>query len=233
MANVRENLALIAAVAGEAGMDLLGVADVREGRDKILQLSPALLEQLPLAVVIATRLSPAILSSLEGAPNLVYYHHYKTVNALLDQAALRISREITGSGYLALPVAASQLIDWDQQLGHLSHKAAGYLAGLGWRGRNNLLVTERFGAQVRLATILTNLPLEADRPVSRDCGDCFRCLAVCPVAAIKENVADFDSAACYQQLRRFSKELRLGHNICGLCVQACPGGAASGKTGAC
>jgi epoxyqueuosine reductase QueG len=88
-----------------------------------------------------------------------------------------------------MPVAASQLVDWKSQRGHLSHKHVARAAGLGWIGRNNLLVSERFGARIRLVTVLTELQLVVNSPTARDCGSCRDCLTVCPVGAIKEQQA--------------------------------------------
>ena len=58
---------------------------------------------------------------------------------------------------------ASQIVDWEKQTAHLSHKKIGELAGIGFIGRNNLLVNPEIGSRFRLATILTNMPLEPDK----------------------------------------------------------------------
>lgn len=219
---------MLARLTRDAGVDFAGVADISHGKEHFFHLPEKLLGKMDRAVVIGVRLSPGVLESIETGPTLVYYHHYKQINTMLDQAALQIGREITKMGYRAVPVAASQLVDWDRLLGHVSHKALAALAGLGWRGRNNLLVTERWGAQVRLASVLTDLPLEPGRTQARDCGDCRACLAVCPAGAIKEDVRDFDGPACYAKLRYFTKTVRIGQNICGLCVRACAGKEGNG-----
>lgn len=204
-------------------LDLLGVADIREERANFQGLPQETIERLPLAIVIAKRVSPAVLSTLEDGPTLLYYHHYRQLNSWLDRAALEIAWEIERKGYLALPIPASQVVDWEKMRGQVSHKDLARLASLGWRGRNNLLVTEKWGAQVRLASILTNFPLEPAHPVPRDCGACHRCLAVCPAQAIKEETTAFDHLACYQQLKEFQKTRHIGQYVCGLCVKACPG----------
>lgn len=219
--NLNQNLSTIRNIADNSGIDLLGIADISGGKEHFHHLPMQLLEKLPLAIVIGVGLSPAVLDSLTDAPNLVYLHHYRQINAHLDQASLRIGHEITRLGYLSVPIAASQLVDWEKQLGHVSHKELARLAGLGWRGRNNLLVTEKWGAQVRLASILTNFPLEPAKSLPGDCGSCFRCLSACPVKAIKNDLKDFDSEACYNQLKEFKKKTGIGHHICGLCVKAC------------
>jgi epoxyqueuosine reductase len=223
--SLQKNQNLLEQLQRECSLDLVGVADVCEERVAFLGLPDNVQQSLPYAIVIALRVSRGVLSTLEDGPNLIYFHHYRQLNAQLDRAATKISAEIERQGCLALPIPASQIVDWEKMAGHLSHRAIGHLAGLGWIGRNNLLVTSQFGAQIRLATIITDLPLSVAQPMKATCGTCCACLAVCPAKAIKEEAADFDREACYQQLREFSKTRRIGQHICGLCVKACLGSA--------
>jgi epoxyqueuosine reductase QueG len=194
----------------------------QEGR-ALAGLPEKVRDSLPLAVVIALRVSRAVLSTLEDGPNLLYFHHYRQINAQLDSGATRISAEIERRGCSALPIAASQIVDWEKMAGQVSHRAIALLAGLGWQGRNNLLVTPQLGAQVRLATILTDLPLAPDHPLEADCGTCRRCVAVCPAKAIGEAPAAFDLPACYDKLNEFRKTRHIQQHICGVCVKACFG----------
>lgn len=223
MAATDAYLSLILEAAQGQGIDLVGVADIAEERRRFHQLPTEVVERLPRAVSLAVRVSQGVLATLVDGPNHLYYHHYRQLNFLLDRAALAVARAIEAAGFTALAVAASQVIDWEKQLGHVSHKDIARLAGLGWRGRNNLLVTPQYGAQVRLVSILTDLPLVPDRPVPQDCGTCRRCLFVCPAGAIKEEVAAFDHLACFAKLKEFSKVRGIGQHICGLCVRACSG----------
>jgi epoxyqueuosine reductase QueG len=122
-----------------------------------------------------------------------------------------------------MSIPASQIVDWKTQKGHLSHKHVASAAGLGWIGRNNLLVNEKFGSRIRLVTVLTDLPLVISPPSIKDCGSCLNCLSVCPAGAIKVRQEEFDHLRCYEQLRTFAKTLHFSHNICGVCVKACKG----------
>jgi epoxyqueuosine reductase QueG len=218
-----ENRHLLEQLRQQCSLDLLGVADVSREGDVLAGLPEKVRDSLPLAVVIAVRVSRAVLSTLEDGPNLLYFHHYRQINAHLDRAATVISAHIERQGYSALPVPASQIVDWKRMSGQVSHKAMARLAGLGWRGRNNLLVTPQLGAQVRLATILTDFPLASDHQLEADCGSCRRCVAVCPAKAIGETSATFDLTACYQKLSEFRKTRNIPQHICGVCVKACSG----------
>ncbi len=223
MANPAENVEEIKTLCRQWGASLFGVADLSLFKKEDILLPSGALDRLPFALSIGYHLSDSILEGIENAPTSHYFHHYQRVNILLDTISLVVSSAIQEKGYQAMPIAASQIIDWKQQKGHLSHKHVARAAGLGWIGRNNLLVSEKFGSRIRLVTVLTDLPLEVGSPSGRDCGSCRACIKGCPVEAIKERPEDFDHLRCYEQLKLFSKTLHFSHNICGICVKACRG----------
>ncbi|MFH1083156.1 MAG: reductive dehalogenase domain-containing protein, partial [Pseudomonadota bacterium] len=202
---------------------LFGVTDLRSLKMDQILLPPSLIDQLSFGISVGYHLSDIILEGIENQPTLLYFHHYQRINILLDTIGLVVTSAIQGLGYQAMPIPASQLVDWKTQKGHLSHKHVARAGGLGWIGRNNLLVTGEFGSRIRLTTILTNLPLDAHPPSKEECGACRVCLATCPAGAIKEKPEDFDHLRCYEQLRAFAKTLHFSHNICGVCVKACKG----------
>ncbi len=205
------------------GGSLFGVANLRSFKREEILLPPGLIDQLPNAISTGYHLSDSVLEEIENQPTPLYFHHYQRVNILLDSIGLIVTSTIQDLAYRAMPIPASQLVDWKNQRGHLSHKHVARAAGLGWIGRNNLLVNEKFGARIRLVTILTNFPLPIDSPSANNCGSCRNCLSVCPAGAIKERQEDFDHLRCYEQLRSFTKTLHFSHNICGVCVKACKG----------
>jgi len=128
---------------------------------------------------------------------------------------------IQNEGYTALPIPASQIVDWEAQTAHLSHKMIALRAGLGWIGRNNLLVHPKWGSKIRITTILTDMPLKTDKPVERDCGACKKCIEVCPVKAIKDSHKDWNKEACLVKLKYFAQNFGVGQYICGLCLKVC------------
>jgi epoxyqueuosine reductase QueG len=204
------------------GADLFGVADINSIKQEFL-ISDSAKKKIKRAICLGVRVSRAVLDEIQDSPTKIYYHHYRTLNSFLDHLALRLSSFIQNEGFFALPIPASQIVDWQKQSAHLSHKKVGYLAGLGWIGRNNLLVNEKFGSQLRLVTVLTDMDLETDKPSKKDCGNCQLCIEVCPVKAIKENKEDFDQLKCFEQLKEFQKQRIVDQYICGICVRACCG----------
>jgi epoxyqueuosine reductase QueG len=204
------------------GIDLFGVADIRELKREFM-LSREVLSGLDRAICLGVRLSAAILNEIQNAPTRLYFHHYRTVNAALDQAGLRVCNYIQNKGFLAMPIPASQILDWENQKAHLSHKKLGVMAGLGWIGRNNLLVNSVLGSQFRLASILTDMPLKTDKPVKAGCGACRLCIEVCPAGAIKDSPSDFNHIECFGKLKEFQKQRLVQQHVCGICVKACAG----------
>ncbi|MEW6375940.1 MAG: hypothetical protein AB1502_09170 [Thermodesulfobacteriota bacterium] len=223
MSIAQNNVEKIKTLCLQWGGSLFGVADIRSFKKDDILLPPTLTDQLYFGISVGYHLSDAVLEGIENQPTPLYFHHYQRVNILLDTIGLIVTSAIQGLGYQAMPIPASQIVDWKNQKGHLSHKHVARAAGLGWIGRNNLLVNKIFGSRIRLVTILTNLPLVIDSPTSKDCGSCRACLLVCPTGAIAEQQADFDHLRCYEQLRAFAKTLHFSHNICGVCVKSCKG----------
>jgi len=204
------------------GADLFGVADIQEIK-KDFMISLNILQEIDKAVCLGVRLSEGILGEIKDAPTRLYFHHYRTVNNLLDQIALKVSNFIQKNGCLAMPIPASQILDWQNQKAHLSHKKIGYLAGLGWMGRNNLLVNKALGSQFRLVSILTDMPLKTDKPIKKGCLDCRRCVRACPSGAIKEDPSEFEHIKCFEKLKEFQRERLVDQYICGVCVHVCEG----------
>jgi epoxyqueuosine reductase len=204
------------------GFDLFGVADVRSIRGGFA-LAPELRDSLDWGISLGKRLSDAVLEDIVDHPTRIYFHHYRQTNFFLDRGAFLLADWIQRMGSRSLAIPASQILDWEKQTAHLSHKHVGALAGLGWIGRNNLLVNRDLGARFRLVTVLTDRPLEPNAPVPDGCGSCRDCLDICPAGAIKEGRQEFDHLACYEKLREFRKLGYTSQFICGVCVKACRG----------
>jgi epoxyqueuosine reductase QueG len=220
--SAEKNTAAIKTLAVEMEFSFCGVADITDIR-KEFHLDLDFVSRFDRAICLGKRLLDPVIEDILDRPTLLYFHHYRQLNFFLDRGAFLFSSRIQDLGYQALPIPASQIIDWNKQKSHVSHKIIGMLAGLGWIGRNNLLVNPQFGSRHRLVTILTDMPLEPDEALHKDCGECLACLKSCPALAIKENKEDFDNWACFEKLKEFRRQGVVGQHICGVCVKACKG----------
>ncbi len=108
----------------------------------------------------------------------------------------------------------------------------GRLAGLGWFGRNTMLISRGFGSWFFLAGILTDAELVCDESEERSyCGSCTRCLDECPTDAFPESGV-LDARRCISYLtielrdRGIPRELRAGVGGwlfgCDVCQEVCP-----------
>lgn len=181
------------------------------------------------AVSIGVKLTDSILKTIENAPSFVYFQHYRTANTLLDQIAFRLSREIEKVGYNALPVAASQSLGKNNPYrGVLPHKTAAVLSGLGFVGKSGLFLSTEYGSKVRLATVLTDLPVTSEIPVIENgCGDCKLCQQACPAGAIygtlptMDGERNFDAEKCSNYMKTHFQDIGRG-SVCGVCIKVCP-----------
>ncbi|MBI4721743.1 MAG: epoxyqueuosine reductase [Candidatus Stahlbacteria bacterium] len=175
---------------------------------------------LEYAISLGIRLSDTVLSTIEEGPSLIYKHHYKTVNWILDQTAEQIANLLQSAGYSSLAIPASQVVDWKHQGGHFSHRVVARECGLGWIGKSGLLVHHQYGARVRYATVLTDFPLSEDRSQETgECGSCQKCIDACPAGAISE--AGYEREKCVAKLKQFAGMRGIGVSICGICVKVC------------
>lgn len=210
------------AVAKASGAKAFGVADLDMLRQKVPDLLTIVGEGYCRAVVAGMRLQDAVIEGIQNQPTPIYFHNYRQLNYQLDRLAWELADLLQDRGYKAYAVPASQIIKSDPMSGHISHKLLGWAAGLGFIGRQSLLVHPEFGARMRYVSVLTDAPLIADVPYQGDgCGACRACISVCPAGAIKQERGDFDLAACYSKLTEFTRLSFIGQHVCGVCVKAC------------
>jgi epoxyqueuosine reductase QueG len=216
----------------EMGANLVGIADVNDLRD--LKVYPTdLLKPFARAISIAVQLPIAIFDTISDRPTSLYNHFYKISNSILDEIALRISVVLQNEGFSSLPIPTSDYVDKENFYGSISHKAVARMAGLGWQGKNLLIITPQFGSRVRLVTVLTTALLLPDVPIKNRCGDCMLCRDACPAEAIKGvNTEDhyknrneaLHFSKCVEKLAEFMEIPGISGRLCGICIRVCPFG---------
>lgn len=195
-----------------------------------LGLSPiAGQDGLRYAFSFAVKLSDAVLKTIEDAPSFAYFQHYRSANALLDQIAFKLCKKLEDSGYNAFPVAASQSLGKNNPYrGIVAHKTVAVKAGLGCVGKSGLFLSNEYGSKVRLATVLTDMPLANEKGlVENACGNCELCVKACPSGAIfgtlptTDGERNFDPEKCSKYMKEHFQDIGRG-SVCGICVKVCP-----------
>jgi epoxyqueuosine reductase len=105
------------------------------------------------------------------------------------------------------------------------------LAGLGWIGKNSMLISKRNGSYFFISELITDIELEYDQPMGGNyCGDCSRCMDTCPTAAITDlRVVDANKCISYLTIENkgaipesFRGKYKKWIFGCDICQQVCP-----------
>jgi epoxyqueuosine reductase len=155
--------------------------------------------------------------------------------ALLTKLQKRTVRFLKARGHRTLAIPP----DSDRRKGTFvsklyslfNHKMAATSAGLGWIGKNGLLISPGHGPRLSLATVLTDAPMRPDVPIEHClCGECVLCIEHCPSQAITG--AKWSRTSPFTELVRLGacrshktgKRQIAGKPNCGLCINICPFG---------
>ena len=138
--------------------------------------------------------------------------------------------EKRGAKYHVPPVAQN---NETELLAPFSFKAAAARAGIGWYGKNDVIITERYGPRIRLSAILIDAPFIYGQPFTESrCPDgCTKCVDICPCKALKnrrwtvgtQRSEIIDYQKCNRMRSAFIKKLGR-KNACGRCLAVCPFG---------
>lgn len=110
----------------------------------------------------------------------------------------------------------------------LCDRTIAYQAGLGFFGRNHLLINPDYGSYIFLGSILTDLDIEKDKPITLSCSNCNKCVKACPAGALNnEDVLNYKKCLAYltqkKELDNSDPEL-MDQCIygCDICMSVCP-----------
>ncbi len=146
-------------------------------------------------------------------PRYAWSDRYAELRAKLEELGERL-----GGSYRVL-VDANQHVD----------REGAARAGVGFYGKNTMLITRKHGSWVVLGTLVTDAVLEPSAPLELDCGSCTLCIEACPTGAL-DDPGVLDSTRCLsywtQSPDPIPEEYReeLGAQVygCDICQDVCP-----------
>lgn len=157
----------------------------------------------PHAILIGKVLSQKYLHELTKMPDYVDLmirsgkvkdDEFATTEWTTDRIADDIATFLKKEGYSAYSqseenISRTGYYDLENKCTPLPHKTIARLAGWGWIGKHNLLVTREFGSAISMCTVLTDAPLRAEKlsPPESLCNGCSVCKGFCTPGAIKGN----------------------------------------------
>lgn len=185
----------------------------------------------PIGISVAIPLPVHLIHDLKTAPTREYRETYFAMNKKLNGIVMLGEQFLKDAGYDAYAQTTDRVVVNKQNISKLPHKTVATCAGLGWIGKNNLLVTRKFGSAVRLSSLLTNAPLRCAEPVRKSyCGECTLCVRQCPAQALhgtlwepgmlREKIVDVE--ACYKKQREIMyASTGIDTDLCGKCFAVC------------
>ncbi len=177
---------------------------------------------------------------------IVLAHSYNTqINPIADETKAKIARYAWGKDYhnvlkKKLKILEKFLKELDSNSDSRSFTDSAPIferdwaikAGLGWRAKNSLVINRKLGSYFFIATIISNLEIEADSPFGKDyCGTCTKCIDACPTGAIEKNsIVDANKCISFWTIESKSDSIpnEIAKNMnnwafgCDICQEVCP-----------
>lgn len=173
-------------------------------------------------IVFAKKFLNATLASPSQIPYTIVRN---MLSSRIDQMSIDACLAMEAEGHAALPTGAIGPTETDPRTGRsrniVSAKHSAALAGMGWIGRNTLLITPEYGNMVWLGVLLTDAPLAPDPPYQgRKCPPgCRLCIEACPVQALA-TTPEMDQRACWEHA--FGEQNGAWQLRCNRCRAVCP-----------
>ena len=148
----------------------------------------------------------------------VDYHYL--VSEKLEKLSLGIEKLC-----MDFPIEHKAMVD----TGALIDTAVAQRAGIGFIGKNGLVISKEYGSYMFLGELITNLEIKPDQPVDYGCGDCQRCLSSCPTSCLigdgsmnAQRCLSFQTQDKGMMDLEFRKKIKTVIYGCDICQISCP-----------
>jgi len=203
------------------GADLVGIGDLSDVGNCSFRTG----------ISVAVALPEKVILDLHEAPTKEYYNLYHSLNHKLNTIVTAGEEFLKKEGFEAYAQTTDRVKVNQNNISPLPHKTVATRAGLGWIGKNCLLVTPQFGSGIRISSLLTNAPLECGEPINESrCGTCDLCVKACPAQALKGTLWNtgvhrdeiVDAKTCYKkQVEIMVEKTGIEADLCGKCFAVC------------
>jgi epoxyqueuosine reductase QueG len=146
----------------------------------------------------------------------VYAREYHRLNVFLNDISKGLAERFDGIRIPAT-IEGIAVTNVEEYYGRtVSHRVIAENAGLGWRGKNDLIVNSRFSCALRFASVIVDLPLVHGKKARSTCGECQACLETCSFLRDKNRLENYR-----ENCRKYIAKLGLEGEVCGKCIKAC------------
>ena len=208
----------------DLGADICGIASVERFNESPEGFSPIdTLQTCKSVIVFGKKFLKATLDCKNTIPYTIVRN---LLSEMLDTIAVNYCYIMENKNITTVPVGTISPTLYDKKTGRfrnaVSVKHAAVLAGLGYIGKNTLLINPEFGNMIWLSAVLTDAELEPDKIIKESCPEsCSLCIDNCPVNAIKKDSPEMDQNACFE----YAFHTNEGENFyfkCNKCRTICP-----------
>jgi len=208
----------------ELGVDICGIASIDRFTEAPEGFHP--LDTLPSCKSVIVFGKKFLEGTLNCKNTIPYTIVRNMLSDTLDKTSVEFCRKMRDNNIIAVPTGTIGPTVIDKKTNRLrnivSVKHAAVLAGLGYIGKNSLLINPEYGNMVWLSSVLVDIELEPDKIIKDKCPEsCNICIENCPVHAIKEDNPEMDQQACY----KYAFKINEGENFyfkCHNCRTMCP-----------